>query len=70
MTLTKDSGANSKAPGSWRLYEHRQDESILILARVVDGSSYECHRWKSEESFVLDNQTFLGIYRRRSNAGP
>lgn len=53
----------------WRLYEHRRDESVLIVARILDAGGYECRRYGVSEAagtFVLDAETFLSIYRLRS----
>lgn len=56
---------------TYHLYEHKQDASVLIVARVLDSpdGAYECRRYGDEatNTFVLPADLFLRIYQRRKN---
>lgn len=56
---------------NYYLYEHKQDHSVLIIARVLDSSTgeYECRRYGDDptNTFVIPAEAFLNIYQRRKS---
>lgn len=55
----------------YHLYQHRQDETVLIVARILEDQSYECRRYGStsdNDTFTLDAETFLSIYKLSERA--
>lgn len=54
----------------YHLYEHRQDESVLIVALVTEDGFYECHRYGETATFTIERETFLSIYKKLESAKP